>query len=111
MPWLMIPKYNKYGNKKTQVGDRLFASKKEARRYQELLLLAEHGEIRDLRLQVPFKMVVGGIKICTYIADFVYHDQTGGVVVEDSKGYETREFKLKAKLFRALFPNYKLLIT
>lgn len=34
---------------------------------------------------------------CTYIADFVYY-QNGEVVVEDTKGFRTKEYIIKRKL-------------
>ena len=45
--------------------------------------------------------------ICKYIADFKYNkvDDYGNLeeVVEDAKGVETPEFKLKKKLMKAVF--------
>lgn len=115
------PKSNKYLNKKIEVDGIEFASKKEARRYQDLVLLLKSGEITDLQLQVPYELIPaqkepdtigpkGGIKpgktierSVVYIADFVYKDKFGRTVVEDVKGYKFGEayrlFKLKKKLF------------
>lgn len=91
----------KYGNTPTVVNGTWFASAKEARRYSELLLLERAGEISELRLQVRFSLDVGGVHVCRYIADFTYRDKAGGAVVEDVKGVETPEFKLKRKLMLA----------
>ena len=41
----------KYQNQKAERGEIHFDSQKEARRYDELLLMLRAGEIRDLRLQ------------------------------------------------------------
>lgn len=87
----------KYGNHPTNG----FASKKEADRFQQLVLLEKSGAIRDLKTQVTFKMTINGVVICKYVADFTYVEE-GHFVVEDSKGYETREFKIKRKLLKAL---------
>lgn len=75
---------------------------KEARRYSILLLLMQAGEIFKLQLQVSFKIVVNGEKICTCRADFVYFDDKGNKIVEDAKGVQTPEFILKKKLMKAV---------
>lgn len=113
-------KGSKYLNKKIAVNGIEFDSKKEARRYQELLDLLDAGEISDLRLQVPYELIPaqkepptigvrGGIKpgktierAVIYICDFQYHDKNGNLVVEDVKGYKIGGayslFKIKKKL-------------
>lgn len=97
---------SKFRNKPTVVGDRTFASKREATRYQQLLLLERNGELRSLRCQVVYKLEVAGIHICKYRADFVYEELRNGVwseITEDVKGYRTPEYKLKKKLMLACF--------
>ena len=79
-----------------------FASQAERGRYLTLLTLETVGEIADLKCQVWFPLVVNGVKVCSYVADFTYQDRTGTLVVEDHKGYRTPEYKLKAKLFAAV---------
>lgn len=91
----------KYGNKTTIVDGILFASLKEARRYQELVLEQRAGIISDLKTQVAFELIPkqDGERAVKYIADFVYVDkETGRQVVEDTKGYRTDVFKIKRKL-------------
>jgi len=63
---------NKYGNISTCVEGHLFASRREARRYQELKFLELAKEISELELQPKFDLVVEGMKVCSYIADFRY---------------------------------------
>src|SRR5438128_101973 len=77
---------SKYGNKRTEVGDLKFDSKKEATRYKHLKILEDSGYIKDLRLQVPYPILVNTVKICDYIADFVYYEN-GMLIVEDAKGF------------------------
>ena len=97
---------SKYGNRKTEVDGILFDSAKEARRYGELDLMLKAGEIRDLRLQVPFELIPaqrderGRIKerAVNYVADFVYTTREGILVVEDAKGMRTDVYKLKKKM-------------
>ncbi len=95
--------FRKYGNTKTVYKGIKFDSKKEAARYHDLLLLKLAGEISDLQLQYKYPIVIGGVKICTYIADFTYMDKDGNKITEDSKGVQTPEFRLKKKLMLACY--------
>lgn len=94
------PNRGKYGAQPTEVDGIRFASKKEAARYQTLRAVQLAGAISDLRLQVPFPLHVGGQKIGTYLADFVYV-QGGETVVEDVKGVRTPMYRWKARHLRA----------
>lgn len=98
---------NKYGAKKTAVNGIVFDSQKEARRYQELLLLKDLGAITHLRRQVKYVLIPsqkdenGKVieRECSYIADFVYFDiMANKTIVEDTKGFRTPEYKIKRKL-------------
>jgi hypothetical protein len=84
---------HKYGAKPTTVDGKRFASKREARRYGELKLLQQAGKIDALQCQVRFKLV----QVVHYVADFVYIEN-GKQIVEDVKGFKTREYKAKKKL-------------
>lgn len=95
----------KYGNTKVTDAGRTFDSKAEHKRWQYLAMLEKAGEIRDLRLQVPFELIPaqdkpsGGRERATnYIADFAYVTKAGVRIVEDVKGAVTPEFRLKRKL-------------
>jgi hypothetical protein len=95
---------SKYGNKREEVDNITFHSRKEAKRYRELKLLLDQGLIGDLLLQVKYPLVVNGMKIATYIADFGYVDRrSGGPVIEDVKGYKTPMYNLKKKLVKAIY--------
>lgn len=95
---------SKYGNRKTVIDGVSFDSAKEARRYMELRLLQRAGKIKDLKLQVPFKLLpkCGKNRAVKYVADFVYIDENGNKIVEDAKGYRTEVYKLKKKMMLAL---------
>lgn len=98
-------KQSKYRNKKVLVDGIKFDSKKEARRYSELMLLEKTGEITDLKLQQryilqeSFKIDGKTIRAITYIADFTYKDKNGDLVVEDEKGMKTQVYNIKRKMF------------
>lgn len=85
-------------------------SKTEAQRWEELKLLQEAGEICGLRRQVKIPlqgrdgpiMTDSGKRQRTWAADFVYVDRRLGItVIEDRKGHETQEFKLKKAILAA----------
>ena len=104
---------SKYKSKKVEFDGITFDSKKEATHYAKLKILEEAGTIKDLQLQVRFKLIPSQ-KIdnkvvereCTYIADFMYQElgEDGGwhTVVEDVKGYRRSTaysvFAIKRKL-------------
>ena len=67
---------NKYGAKRTTVDGITFDSKHEAERWGELCIMQRAGLIFDLKRQVPFDLVVGGVHICKYVADFVYRQKS-----------------------------------
>lgn len=96
---------SKYKNKKTIVDNIKFDSKAEANRYIELKLLEKSGKISDLELQPKFELQEKYInnkgekvRAITYKADFCYLEGNK-IIVEDVKGVETKEFKIKRKLF------------
>lgn len=114
---------NKYQAIKTIVDGIEFDSRKEARRYRELLLLQRAGEIQKLRTQEKFVLIPSqyetvetgeyyqlgskrGIpktkevcveKAVVYVADFTYMEN-GKLVVEDTKGFRTKDYIIKRKL-------------
>ena len=85
---------NKYGARKTYSAlcQRTFASRAEARRGEELVLLQKAGMIKNLEYQPKFMLCLKP-KI-TYTADFKYVEN-GKVTVEDVKGMLQRETRVK----------------
>lgn len=107
--------YNKYHNVKTVIDGITFASKLEAKRYSELKILERAGVISCLQLQPKFELIPAFSKNgkkwrpMYYVADFMYYDnQEKKVKVEDTKGEETREFKIKQKLFEYKYPDLEI---
>lgn len=113
---------SKYRNRKVEYGGIIFDSKKEFNRYKELKRMEQAGLISNLRRQVKYILIPEqraespGVfskgphkgqekpgklleKECAYIADFVYYDpQVQADVVEDTKGFRTKEYRIKRKL-------------
>lgn len=106
----------KYHAQKTEVNGITFDSKLESDRYQQLMLLVKAEIIDNLKLQPEFQISQGwvnpetGEKIRSrfYKGDFMYHDiPLNRVIVEDTKGMETAEFRLKWDLVRSQYPEYE----
>lgn len=107
------PVQAKYRNQPCEAFGLKFQSKKEAHRYAMLRLRESAGGISDLKTQVRFPLVVEGHKICTYVADFTYTED-GVQIVEDVKGgkaTQTPVFRVKIKLFQALYPQHRVVLT
>lgn len=101
-------KKSKYRARPTTIDGIRFASRKEALHYCILKKLEIDGAIKDLQMQIPFKCVVAGKLVCTYICDFVYWDVEGKRKVYcDVKGYKTPVYRIKKKLVEAI---HKILI-
>ena len=99
-------KQSKYHNQKTVVDGITFDSKAEARRYCELKNLKAYCRINWFTRQPSF-LLPGGIR---YRPDFMVRDANGRIWVEDVKGMETKEFKLKRKLWDETYPGLPLKI-
>jgi len=99
---LAAPVISKYRNVPTVVDGIRFASKKEARQDAKLLLRQQHGQIRELRRQVPYPFVINGIEVAEYIADWTYWEGDAHIV-HDAKGRRTDVYKLKKRLLLALY--------
>lgn len=114
-------KGTKYHNEPDIRGRLKFDSKKEARRFDELILLLNAGKIRKLKLQKQFTLQESYIttegdrvRAIRYVADFFYEkatapDCTGEIhwlpVVEDVKSQATKtaQYEMKKKLLQERF--------
>lgn len=97
---------NKYGARKTAIGNLVFDSRAEANRYLALRALEEAGQISGLLLQVRIVIIPSfvylGEKVheISYTADFVYLEG-GKTVIEDCKSIataKTQAFRLRWRL-------------
>ena len=100
---------NKFNAKKVVTAEGVFDSYKEYDRYLQLRLLERCGKIFKLERQVVFTLIPAQYesyerygktgkrlkdgkrcveKGCKYKADFLYYDDHGNRVIEDTKGYK-----------------------
>lgn len=93
---------NKYGARKVHYKGLVFDSNWEFEHYLILLDDQRRGKIKDIKLHHRVDLVVNGQKICFMKIDFVITDNNGKVKYLDTKGMVTSNFRLKAKLFKAL---------
>lgn len=110
-------KSSKFHNQPTESSGIRFDSKKEARRFEELMEKVRLNEISDLKLQVNFTLQEGytkpdgeRVRPIVYKADFTYLEKgLDGLhtlyIVEDvkSKATKTRVYEMKRKLLREKF--------
>lgn len=108
-------KYNNQPAERNADGNKTikFDSKKEAARFDELMLLLRAGKIRDLRLQPQFTLQEAyttpegeRVRAIRYNADFSYIDtEADRLVVEDvkSKPTKTKVYAMKKKMLRDKF--------
>lgn len=102
---------NKFGAVRTEYGGRTFDSRKEAAYARSLEMLRKASlpreRVVDVQYQVPYEMVVNGVRVCKYILDFKVTYGNERVDHVDVKGYRKGSsysvFSLKRKLMRALF--------
>ena len=88
-------KKSKYNARKTNVDGHTFDSQKEADYYCELKLRLQAKEIRGFCLQ-PIFVLADGLK---YKADFIVFNNDGTSEIIDVKGFKTKEYKIKKKVF------------
>lgn len=88
-------------------------SKFEAGLARDLELRKKAGDIKDFKEQVKIPLIVNGLIVCDYKIDFVIEHNDGTTEYLEAKGYSTDVWKLKWKLFEALYsdkPDVKLTV-
>lgn len=97
-------KKNKYRSYKVSVDGHTFDSQKEADFYNDLKIRLQAKEINGFCLQ-PIFMLAPSLK---YKADFIIFNKDGSTEVIDVKGFKTKEYIAKKKVFE---DKYNLKIT
>jgi len=97
---------NKYFAKKQIYKGIKFDSKKELQRYLVLEMMLKKRLIKDLEIHPMFPLMVNGIKIGRYTADFKYVNKEGVEIIEDvkSKATKTRDYMLRKKILATYQP-------
>ena|SRR5271155_224374 len=76
-----------------------YASKREKRRAEDLILMQKLGLISELEFQVKYELIPKqeGERAVTYTCDARYREN-GMLVCEDTKGVRTQQFIIRRKL-------------
>lgn len=96
-------KQSKYKSIKTSIDGHTFDSRKEAEYYNELKLRLKTGEIKGFCLQPTF-ILAEEVK---YKPDFIIFNNDNTSEIIDVKGFKTKEYKIKKKIFEDKF-NLKI---
>jgi len=83
----------------------VYDSKAEALHAFKLDGLKATGKILGWERQARIPLRVYDTLVCTMVIDFRIINREGPDHYEEIKGWETPEYKIKLKLFRALYPN------
>ena len=79
-------KRSKFNNKRVMFDGHVFGSQAELKRYGELKLLQDAGEIEALVVHPRFALHVNGKRLGAYVGDFLYFDnEQGARILEDVK--------------------------
>lgn len=89
----------KYRSYKTSIDGHTFDSQKEAEYYCELKNRLKANDIRGFCIQPTF-ILAAGLK---YKADFIVFNNDGTQEIIDVKGYRTKEYNAKKKVFEDKF--------
>lgn len=104
---------SKYGSKSQVYNGRSYHSKLEAGYAMELDLRKKAGDILGWIPQVMVNLDVKGKHICKYYVDFKILHKDGTEEFVEVKGFATEVWRLKWRLFEALFgddPTVKLTV-
>ena len=89
--------------KKNVYNGSVFDSQFEADYARELDLRVKAKDILKYERQVKIPLVVNGYLITNYYIDFILYHPGGTVEYVECKGYATKSWRLKWKLFEALY--------
>jgi hypothetical protein len=105
-------KKQKYNNQGNWYDGIYFRSQLELRRYCQLKILMNTGEISGFIIQPRFILQIGdeNNKAITYSGDFLILNNDGTYIVEDTKGYENQQWQRTYKMFKLKYPNVELKI-
>ncbi len=109
MPVIRLADYRptKYRNKWTEYHGVRYQSKREAGFAMELDLAWRLKQVKEWRRQVEVPLAVNGKPICKLVVDFEVRYPDGTTEFVEVKGVQTRDWRIKWKLFDALYPDAK----
>lgn len=102
---------SRWGNTRTEYGNRKYMSKKEAGYARDLDLMIKAGEVKEWIPQFRLRLDVNGYHICDYLVDFKVIMSDGSEEIHEVKGFETDMWRFKWRLTEALYGDkYKMVL-
>lgn len=101
---------SKYHSKPAYYKDQRYDSKLEADYAQQLDWLIMAGQLKSWERQFKIEIRVNGEHICFYFIDFKVIYPDGRVEYHEVKGMATDLWRLKWRLVKALYPDWKFIL-
>jgi len=101
---------NKFNAKKTQYNGRYYDSVLEANYAEKLDWLIKAGEVKEVVPQYKISLDVNGVHIANYYMDFKVVLSDGRIEMHEVKGFETPVWRMKWRLAKAMYPEYKFVL-
>jgi len=109
----VVTKRGKYKNIscKCSLGH-IHLSRGEARYCEQVELRRRAGEFKSFVVEKSYRLEINGKLICTHKPDFTIYptDNPNNFWVEEYKGFATDLWKMKMKIFKALYPNVEYIV-
>lgn len=100
----------KYKNKSCRYGGRMYHSRREVNDAIWLDSLLKQGKIQEVNHQYKISLRVNGEFICNHYVDFEVILNDGRPKYVETKGFPTEVWRLKKKLFNAIYPDAVYLV-
>jgi len=108
---IFFSSHNKYNSRTCHCNqNHTHDSALEAHYCDQLAVLVKAGEIKSYRTQVRYPLKMNGITITTHIVDFEVVDNDGKLQIHEVKGFATREWAIKHKLFLQCYPDIEYIV-
>ncbi len=106
----MAYKRNKFNAKKTKYNGRLYHSKLEAEYAKKLDWRLKAKDIKAVVPQYKISIDVKGSHITNYLMDFKVVTLDDSIEMHEVKGRETMLWRLKWRLAKVLYPQWKFVL-
>lgn len=108
-----IPKRSKFGNRSCRCNQgHIHLSRGEGGYCNELELRRRSGEFHSYDVEKNYKLEINGKLICNHKPDFTIYKTKSKKEwwIEEYKGFPTDGWKMKMKIFKALYPNNEYIV-
>lgn len=84
---------------------------RDEKRYCDILLLRlKAKDIQSYKVEQKYSLDVNGVHICNHYVDFEVVTNENKIEAHEYKGFPTAIWKLKEKLFRAVYPDIPYIV-